>query len=380
MKIKTITCHHVYNYGATLQAYALQTYLESLGCDVGIIDYRLPLHTRYELTKPFPLGRYYELTRWFPLLNYLTTPLRNRWMLNTWGRKKAFDRFDHAYLHITPTTYRNINEIRKNPPQADVYIAGSDQIWNTSTPNGTNPGYYLDFGDDKVKRISYAASFGVKEIADEQSRFVRNQMARFDEISVREASGIDILRKLGIAAVRCADPVFLLSREEWMDKLGLKAKEEDYIMVYDFTHDDTNIQGFVKALAEVKGLKTVAVNDFENTPYADIQVNNAGPIEFLQYVLSARYVVANSFHATAFSLIFHKQFATFPLVSQPNPSRMTDLLASVNMLERFKPTSVGTIDEPVQWSVTDSRLNDDVRSSKLYLRNCLNKPIRHHIN
>ena len=83
MIIKTITCHHVYNYGATLQAYALQSYLESLGHKVGIIDYRLPTHIRYELFKPYPNGRYYKITKKLPMLNYLITPIKNRSMFKT---------------------------------------------------------------------------------------------------------------------------------------------------------------------------------------------------------------------------------------------------------------------------------------------------------
>ena len=131
MNIKTMTCHHVYNYGATLQAYALQTYLESQGHNVEIIDYRLPTHIRYELFMPYPKGRMYELIKKIPILKYIVCPYRNIKMLQTWGRKKAFDDFDKRFLHLSSVTYRNINEIRKNPPNADVYIAGSDQIWNT---------------------------------------------------------------------------------------------------------------------------------------------------------------------------------------------------------------------------------------------------------
>ena len=371
MNIKTITCHHVYNYGATLQAYALQSYLESIGHDVEIIDYRLPEHVRYELFTPYPKGKAYELVKKYPILKFILTPIQNRSMLKTWGRKRAFDRFDSQYLKISEPTYRTYEAIKNNPPTADVFVAGSDQIWNPVMRNGNDPGYYLDFGSKKVKRISYAASFGVKSLSDAQGLFVKKQLTRFDAISVRESSGVNILKELGFGAVRCVDPVFLLDMNKWIKNLGLESKPEDYIMVYDFTHDDNNIKTFAEHLAKAKGLKIIAVNDFENTPYADIQINDADPKVFLQYILNARYIVANSFHATAFSLLFHKHFVTFPLVSQPNPSRMIDLLNSVGLLNHFQPIDQAVIDENIKWDVIDNYLSQDTEQSMKYLHDSI---------
>lgn len=372
MDIKVITCHHVYNYGATLQAFALQSYLKARNNDVGIIDYRLPVHIRYELFTPYPAGFCYELIKRFPILNYIITPIKNRNMLRTWGRKKSFDKFDKTFLNILPPTYHSSFEIKNNPPNGEVFIAGSDQIWNPQMPNGTDYSYYLDFGDVNIKRISYAASFGVNEISFEQGEFVKKQLEKFNAISVREKSGLEILKKIGIPAVRCVDPVFLLSCSEWIDLLNLDRNCHGYIMVYDFTHDDPNIRAFTKRLAEKKNLKILAINDYENTPYADLQINNAGPIEFLQYLMNAKYVVANSFHATAFSLIFHKNFATFPLKSQANPARMTDLLRSVNLLNHFQASSIDIIDEEINWDELDKSMAKDIKYSKCYLENSIN--------
>ncbi len=368
MNIKTITCHHVYNYGATLQAYALQNYLETLGHNVNIIDYRLPIHIRYELFTPNPTRRYYKIIQYFPFLNYIITPIKNRSMLKTWGRKKAFDLFDKKYLHIDTPIYCSYEEIKNNPPKADVYIAGSDQIWNPKMLNGKDYGYYLDFGDEKTNRISFSASFGVKEISNEQAAFVKKMLNKFQNISVREDSGLNILSKIGIKAQRTVDPVFLLNESEWVNNLNLKSQKGDYILVYDFTHDDTNIEKFARELSNTKHLKILAVNDYENTPYADIQINNAGPIEFLQYLMNAKYVVANSFHATAFSIIFHKNFVTFPLISQSNPYRMIDLLKKVGLYTHFKPDNVSIINENIQWNLVEDIINNDILFSKQYLQ------------
>ena len=368
MIIKTITCHHVYNYGATLQAYALQSYLESLGHKVGIIDYRLPTHIRYELFKPYPNGRYYKITKKLPMLNYLITPIKNRSMFKTWGRKKSFDIFDKKYLNIDTPTYHSYNDIKNNPPKADIFIAGSDQIWNPQMLNGTDLGYYLDFGDEKIRRFSYAASLGVNEISDKQEAFMKKMLDKFEAISVREESGLNILMKAGIKAQRDVDPVFLLNHSEWVHNLDLSLTKNNYILVYDFTHDDIKIKEFVQDLSHKMRLKILAINDYENTPYADVQINNAGPIEFLQYLINARYIVANSFHATAFSLIFHKDFAIFPLISQSNPSRITDLLRNIGLINHFQPKDVSVIDENIKWDIVDKKLNSDIEISKQYLK------------
>lgn len=368
MNIKTITCHHVYNYGATLQAYALQEYLESIGHDVEIIDYRLPSQTRYQLFMPYPKGKIYEIIKKFPWLRYILCPYRNRKMLYTWGRKKAFDKFDAEHLNITSVTYHTIEEIRKNPPAADIYIAGSDQIWNTDSANGIDFGYYLDFGDKNIKRISYAASFGVNKIKNDLKNFVANELCKFDKISVRETTGLKILNEFGLNGTLVVDPVFLLSKEQWITSFNLKSNNvEKYILLYDFLHDDPNLRNFAKSLSSQTGLRLLSVNDISKASYADIQINNAGPTDFLQYILNAEYIISNSFHATAFSIIFHKEFVTFSLISQNNSSRMSDLLEDLKLTERLCPQSINVLNNLVNWDKVENCLSQKIMHSKKFL-------------
>lgn len=366
MKINIMTCQHVYNYGATLQAYALQTYLEKLGNNVKVIDYRLPTHLRYELFSIYPQGRLYPLLRRFPILRYVLCPIRNRVMLYTWGRKKTFDKFDERYLHLT-RTFKTIEELQQNPPYADLYIAGSDQIWNPRYPNGRDLGYYLDFGDSKSKRVSYAASFGVSDIDVEQQAFVLEHLKRFDLVSVREASGVEILNKLGIKSELCVDPVFLLDRKEWIENLDLQYDGGEYILLYDFTDKANEIKEYALNLSKAKGLKIIAVNDTLKTPYADIQINNAGPIEFLKYIINSRYVISNSFHATAFSILLHKKFVTFSLKSENNTSRMENILNMAGLSDRLNPSPNFDIDSDISWHSVDQNMKMQTEHSKEFL-------------
>ena len=321
MKIKTITCHHVYNYGASLQAYALQHYLESLGHEVEIIDFNPWFHCdRYN---PFwvpknVIGRAASIIKKFPFLRYLWCPYKayRGGMFNTWGRKAAFDAFEKDYYHLTPIKYFSSEELRQNPPMADAYIAGSDQIWNTFSNNGKEPGYYLDFGNAQTKRFSYAASLATNSIKDECKDFIKEKLAKFSSISVREKTGASLLADLGISNV----------------------SHESYILIYDFLGNDENMISFVKAYAKEKSLKIVSINDFSERGYADININNAGPLEFLGLINNAACVIASSFHATAFSVIFQKEFYTFSLKGHHNSSRMLDFLSSLGLQDRMNPT------------------------------------------
>lgn len=378
MEVATITCHHVYNYGASLQAYALQNYIENLGHSVIVIDYRLPEHRRYEMRilfePPLPTSKAHRYIKEYPILRIVYPIYVFVQMMYTWGRKIQFDKFDKKFLKITSIRYNGIDALRKNAPKCDIYIAGSDQIWNTNMSNGTDPGYYLDFGNEKTKRVSYAASFGVSEIEQSKKAIVKRLLDKFDYISVREATGVTIINDLGLQCVQVVDPVFLLSEEEWVANLAISEHSpinDPYIFLYDFAHNDIRMEKLVKDLAYEKKLKIVSINDTRKVPYADIQINNAGPREFVEYIKYASYVISNSFHATAFSIIFKKEFATYPLLSQNNASRMVDLLSSLHIVDHFCPTSISIFEKKIEWQTLKGTLKKQINTSKEYLNRVL---------
>lgn len=284
------------------------------------------------------------------------------------GEKKSFDKFDANYLHITEKTYRTTEELRDNPPKADMYIAGSDQIWNTDAPNGSMPGYYLDFGTKDIKRISYAASFGISEIANEYKAFVKEEIQKLNSISVREKSGSIILEELGFSNVDVVcDPVFLLSKDEW-EKIALLSKSYNlkkgsYILLYDFIGDD-QIEKFCKQLSKETGKKIVSVNDFEPRYYADLNINDAGPLEFISLINHAAYVVANSFHATAFSVILEKDFYTFGLKNHRNSSRMSDFMNIVGLQNRYQAIQGQA---GINYQLVMDKLNEYITFGKSFL-------------
>lgn len=363
MRIKTITCHDVYNSGASLQAFALQHYLESRGHDVQIIDY-----------KPDYLSNHFTLWAINPKYNkpllreaYWIAKLPNR--IKALARKKPFDQFTQRYLHLT-RRYGSVEELRQAPPKADVYIAGSDQIWNTTLPNGTDAAFYLDFGT--ARKISYAASFATPALREGTEHFVKQHLANFDVVSVREKSGTKLLKSLGYTGAQVMDPVFLLSKEEWDALLSdnqfasRPELKEPYILVYNFEPKGP-ISIVAERLARLKKCKIYSVGPYV-MPYAQKNFVNNGPLDFVALVRGAECIVSNSFHATAFSMIYNSD--TFVVNRQDGLNlRMKDLLNDYHMENRLisTVTSDEQLIEHIDYSKVNPILEESIANSKDWL-------------
>lgn len=293
MKICTITCQHAYNYGARLQTYALAHYLQQQGHEVEVIDYR-PDYMHGDIHLMFWPGL--SAKQWGKLLLQFPARVRAK------RRQPYFDNFSKEYIPLTKRIYWTIDELRADAPNADVYIAGSDQIWNTEFCNGTDPGYYLDFGNEKVRRISYAASFATEDIQPSAQEFVKANLERFDAISVREHSALNILEVLGYQGTEVLDPIFLVSKDEWANMADDTGKEEKYVLVYDFMNSSL-VREEAEHIAKEKCLKIYSIGD-KRLHYCNKNFIYATPQTFLGLIKNATHVVSNSFHGTAFAMLF----------------------------------------------------------------------------
>ncbi len=366
MKIYTLTCHDVYNYGASLQAYALMNYLENAsGAEVTVIDY-----------KPAYLSRHYYL--WGGIEKYaakskllvapyllLKSPGRLAKRLSP--RKLRFDSFRRKYLKLTPKKYTSNEELRELP-KGDCYFAGSDQIWNPVLENGNDPAFFLDFVEDDSRKISYSASFSVDSLTDVQQAWMKPLLRKFQRISVREKSGVGLLRDMGIDGALCTvDPVFLLEKVKWESMLPRKKFSEKYLFLYDFDHNP-KMRDSIVSYAEAHKLK---IYSGLKSDYADRCFDNAGPLEFLNLVRNAEIVISNSFHATAFSLIFHKPFYVFEREWAIN-ARMRDLLWQAQGGTSLRIVKDIPVDEtPILWNAVDENLFAWRKQSMDYLSECL---------
>ena len=363
MNINTITCHDVYNLGASLQAYALQHYLESQGHNVHIINYK-----PYYLSGHFKLWAVSNSLYDKPLIKqlYLLAKLPGR--LLALKRKKVFDAYTNKYLKLTKR-YNSYEALKSDPPHADCYIAGSDQIWNTLFQNGRDAAFYLDFGSADVKRISYAASFATPNIVLEYKEFVVNKLKGIDAISIREKISLPLLAELGRAdGVAVCDPVFLLSREEWIavsdgtqNKCMLKDK---YLLVY-LTDKSPQIERIAQEVKQNTGWKIYSVGATK-ARCADKSFKNAGPLEFVQFIKNAQFVISNSFHATAFSLIMGTKFCVVNRADAIN-ERMKSILKDYGLVNRLMSEYNDTLLEDLDLELLGNHYQVIVDASKAWL-------------
>lgn len=370
MKINTLTTYDVYNYGASLQAYALQQYLIGLGHEVEIINYQPNYLTRkYDYTWVNPESKLskYAATRFvYRIMKYIQRQ-------TTLKRKKAFDEFNHKKLKETQIKYPSFQSLCNNPPIADCYIVGSDQIWNVFYEAGKDPAFFLDFVKHGIK-ASYAASFSYLDIDDNNKSRIKKSLKTFDAVSVREFHGLNILKSMKIEGTWVLDPVFLLTENQWKSLMVSDVPKEDYLLVYDF-EGNSKLKQFAKAYAKKNNLKIYAVVDTYPLIYADKNYRNAGPQEFVTLIFNCKGFISNSFHGTAFSIMFNKPVFVFNRHRHKVNSRMESLMTLFELKECIEPQ----VDDIEYYNIffNYNKINQIIKNERTksyqFLNNLLNK-------
>lgn len=360
MKILTLTTYNVYNYGAALQAYALQTYLRNAGHDAALINYQPEYLTRkydYRWVNPeSELSRYAVTRAAYRVMKFLQRQ-------TTMGRKRQFDHFIASYLEQT-REYRTLEELRHDTPEADLYVVGSDQIWNVFYETGRDPAFYFDFVT-QGRKASYAASFSYVDIPQAEKDRIAGYLQTFDAVSVREKHGLQLLQDMNIIGKWVLDPVFLLSVEEWKSLMTDFQKKEPYLLVYDFEGNDS-LKVFAKQYAQEHGLKIYNINDTYPLRYADRNFSKAGPREFLSLIYNCDAFVSNSFHGTAFSILFHKPVYVFNRHRHKVNSRMESLLTLFDLKQCQEPTAM---DVSFDWKKIENIIKIEKLASMAFLEN-----------
>lgn len=289
MKAGILTLHEADNYGAVLQAYALQTALRRLGVESECIAFESKKAPEDKAKVPAPLGKAFIFAK----------QLREK----SAARGALFDDFRKTHLKCSvPFAKERADELNA---QYDLFIAGSDQVWNFSVPE-VDGRYFLPFVPPK-KRFSYAASFGGSSIPDKVKDWCIQQLNDFHAISVREKEGQEMVKALtGRDSTLCADPVFLLKREKWAG-LTHEIGGEPYILLHMVQYDKKTMD-FAKKMAKERGLGLRIVTasfmyacGFE--PWCSIGVE-----AWLSLINGAECVITDSFHGAAFSMIFGRPF------------------------------------------------------------------------
>lgn len=328
-KVGLLSIHSAHNYGSVLQAFALQETLKRYSPNIEMINYRPGYFEKmYKIFSPKIYHDYPGFINKLLHLGWRTVMIRRRIK-----KAKKFEKFISANMNLT-RPFKTHESLRLLKNAYDTVVVGSDQVWNTDITEGFDGAYFLDFVSDDTRRVSYAASIARETISPAHGMDYRNALAKFSAVSVREGYTRDTLRGLLKREVAVSiDPTFLLDRNVWenfAEKSDLNAGNSEYIFVYAL-QDNPELVKIVNSLSEKLGLKVISISKkrrFKNeTIYPD-----AGPEDFLALIKNAKFVVTNSFHGAAFSIIFEKQNCIVPHLRIGG--RMVDLLGKLNLQER----------------------------------------------
>ena len=335
MKIALITIWHEKNYGAELQAYATIAVLQQLGFQVEMIDIRLSDQNKKNLK-----NRLVNLIQYF-------TPSDHKFR-QFWGK----------YIPIT-RRYRSLSDLQLNPPSADIYMVGSDQVWNPDITKKFYPVYFLDFGSEKIKKVSYASSFGVLSWnhSDKTDKVI-SLLKEFSHISCREKSGVEIIDKyFNLKANNVLDPTLLC--DDYSQLIGSYVQKNT--LVYYPLSKDPQLESFAKDLGKELHMEPVNINK-KTYLLRNIVWDRPGIGEWVKSIAESRFVITRSFHGLAFSLIFKKQFAIIA-VRNDRAIRVLDLLSLLGLENRFF-SSVEDLKEkkpwetPIDYNQVSHRLNE----------------------
>lgn len=328
MKIGILTFQNAHNWGASLQAFALKTYLEKQGYEVKIINYiNENIQKNYRRSEKVKFQKSGLMSIPIYLYQLIQKAYTAKQIAEKWD---MFHEFITQSLLDGDTQIYTAEDIQNS--DFDVMIYGSDQIWNPKLTNGLDSVYFGE-GIKKARNISYAASMGLKKLEAEDEKKFKQYLANFDYLSVREETLKNYIKELtDKEATNVVDPTLLIEQEEYL-KIEVKPKIKDYLLLYEIS-PNKQMMKIAKKIAKEKHLKIVCLEykkDMKKMHYK--QIANVGPREFIGLLRSAKFVVTNSFHGTVFSILFEKDFYTIP-INQSN-SRMENLLNICHLKSRY---------------------------------------------
>lgn len=289
MRVDVITLHAVKNYGSVLQAFATQCFLEQHGCEVRIINYVRANCRPENLYQTYGGGN--------PLKVIAMAPTIHRW-------RHVFEDFCEQNLHLTDEVYTTEADFSRFPIEADLYCTGSDQVWNSKWNRGIIPQLYLNFIPDNKYRFAFSASFGQSRLSEDEVEATRKYIERYNRISVRESSAVRILDEeyQYKGAVHLLDPTLCLNGDFWRKYAPPRRIKDSYILVYNLNRSRA-FDKYAVELSKKTGLKLVRFctrYDQFYRPGNSMLVPEV--FDFISLIDNARYVLTDSFHATAFSM------------------------------------------------------------------------------
>lgn len=354
MKVGIITFHKVNNVGAVLQSMALQNYVNNNICSCELIDF-IPNNQVPKQNNINHLVLHIAKSAILFLRFYKNKKKENNYII-----------FRNKYMRLSSKTYYGDKEILENPPVYDLFISGSDQIFNISLSGGSKS-YYLSFTNKRPK-MSYASSFGRSKISQEELLLLKKELPSFRAISCREKNAIDIIKKeTGLPASLVVDPTLLLNELEWSTMVSKVKLPKKFIFVYAMEYSEA-LKNFISIVKKEKGLAVYTMTGGKSAEKLQgIKCYTFGPSEFLYAIKNATYVITNSFHGTIFSMIFKKSF--FCIFHSTRNVRLENIMELTNNSKRLvKSNNIKNSNEfLIDGETSYNCLNSIIQYSKDYI-------------
>lgn len=372
--IRIITRRAGYNYGSSLQAYAMQRIVEKQGLPNQILDYEESSRKPLWRLRPFLENLAFRVMRFAPMFSKYLFPQEYQELCERDMQIKKFRDFEKVHLKLTDVTYRSSRMLAAEVANCDICICGSDQIWS---PLLFDPAMFLDFcRAAPVKTVAYAPSFGVSKI-DSHRQEIRDLLKCIDIISVRENEGAEIIHELtGRESPVLLDPTLLLDADDWRSIARPSERTNPYILCY-FLGKDRIPHRFLTDLRKKTGYELLNVCTFRTrNNISGIQDCTMSPEEFLGAVANAAFICTDSFHGTIFSILFEKCFFTFERFGQERTgqnSRIYTLLDRLGLTSRLIPFDQGYDHnaQQIEYGMVGAALRRNRKSSLEFLKAAL---------
>lgn len=360
MKVGILTFHDALNYGAVLQAYALQSYLSEIRNNkVEIINYRPENRPKFQ-PSVFKASNFIKQI----VGNCIIAYYRRSFKL----RDKRFLQFSTKYHNLSNRVYTSLDDFNKYCHDYSVLIAGSDQVFN---PKKDSQVYYLGFNANGCKRIAYAPSIGLVELSPEQKAMIRPWVNNFDALSCRESEGAKLLSSISHSDVPVVcDPVCLISKQQW-HTIAERPNYDNYIFVFDLNGGKPLFDLAVK-LKRQTGLPIVYSSLKAIHPYVNASRirHDLGPAEWLGHIINASYVVTDSFHGTMLSLVLGIPVLCKIAVASTS-SRITTIMSRLGINDQLVENIEKFNIKNVKFSDYQKILSEFIKDSKDYLNSAL---------
>ena len=369
--VRTIVLNE--NYGGILQAYALQRILREMGHDATLIDRRRGFHMPFgakckSYTKRFLMR--YILNKNIPVR--IDAKIENDIKIMSTYTRPFIDKY---IKRIITSDFSNISE-----RDFDAYIVGSDQIWRAPASRPQLYNVFLEFTQGwNVKRLSYAASFSTEEweYNNEETEHCGKLLRKFDKVSVREISGVNLCKKkFDKEATFVLDPTMLIEKEEYSklfeDANTAQSNGELFCYILDKSNEKERL---INNVAKIKGYKPFFVNSKYQDETAPIEERIQPPVEeWLRGFHDAKFVITDSFHACVFSIIYNKPFIVYKNEGRGN-ARFDSLLRTFGLEERsFSDINAleNIANKEINWEEVNKKLKSLKEQSLNYLKEALN--------